>query len=386
VTQLGEALKLDLDQVEAEHGREYAIAGVYSFGRGLFARRAITASGTTYKKFHRLHEGQLVVSRLKAFEGAVAVVPHEFDGWFLSPEFPTFTCREGALDPAYLRHVCQWGEFWSLLAAKSTGIGARRERVHASTLLTLEIPLPPMDEQRRVAARLDYLETASDRLRDRSKDASVLTDALAVSIASRLDVDDSMKRAAGWRRTRLGAVMHAASASVKVDLATEYPNAGIYSFGRGLFEKPPIDGATTSAATLNRILAGQFIYSRLFAFEGAYAYVPSEFDGYYVSNEFPAFDPDPGRLDARWLATVLRSPYRWAELGGRSKGLGVRRQRVPVEAVMDYEVWLPPIAEQRSMIASIDELERASSLRDAVGSRVDALLPAALNESFARLS
>ncbi len=133
----------------------------------------------------------------------------------------------------------------------------------------------------------------------------------------------------------------------RVEPNLSYPNVGIYSFGRGLFTKADIDGSMTSAKALHRIRAGQFIYSRLFAFEGAYTYVGDEFDGYFVSNEFPTFDVDPERLESRWLANYLRSPERWAELGGASKGIGVRRQRVPVEAVLNYEVWLPPICVQQ---------------------------------------
>lgn len=65
------------------------------------------------------------------------------------------------------------------------------------------------------------------------------------------------------------------------------------------------------------------------------------------------------------------------------KGLGVRRQRVAVEAVLDYEVWLPPIGAQQVIVAAIGELEKASSARHAASERIDALLPAALNEAFA---
>lgn len=174
---LGELLVLDIEEVPVVAKEEYPIAGIYSFGRGLFARASIMGSDTSYKKLHRLHSGQLVVSRLKAFEGALGMVPQEFDGWFLSPEFPTFSCVEGELDPRYLAHICGWSDFWSMLATTSKGIGARRERVHAEDLLRIELRVPPVDEQRRQAAYLDtvanWAGTAAERLARRSPDSFI---------------------------------------------------------------------------------------------------------------------------------------------------------------------------------------------------------------------
>lgn len=59
--------------------------GVYGFGRGLFERGPIDGGETSYKSLNRLHANMFVVSRLKAFEGALTIVPDGFNGWFLSP-------------------------------------------------------------------------------------------------------------------------------------------------------------------------------------------------------------------------------------------------------------------------------------------------------------
>ena len=89
----------------------------------------------------------------------------------------------------------------------------------------------------------------------------------------------------------LSEVLVESSEPVPVDAERRYENLGLYSFARGAFSKPPIDGAQTSAKTLYRVRQGQFIYSRLFAFEGAYAVVPPEMDGFFVSNEYPTCVP-----------------------------------------------------------------------------------------------
>lgn len=383
---LGDVLAEDLDVVGVEPEGQYSIAGVYGFGRGLFGRGPISGSGTSYARLHRLHAGQMVMSRLKAFEGAVAVVPPEFEGWYLSPEFPTFRCIDGELDARYLAQVCRWPEFWDRLAGVSTGIGARRERVHAAHLLSLEVPLPSVAEQVRTAARLDALARSTVELRSLSSRAANLSDAWAASLCNRPDLSSEDKSALGWRRVNLGSILVQSVDRVRVQPDGEYPNIGIFSFGRGVFAKPAIEGSVTSATSLNRIRGGQFIYSRLFAFEGAYAHVPNEFDGYFVSNEFPTFDVDPDQSDARWLASYLRMPSTWAELGGSSKGLGVRRQRVPVEALLGYGVWLPPLSVQRRAVAALDRFGLAQARRVESTEHIDALVSSALNETFGRAS
>lgn len=382
---LEQVLELDIDEVRVDPEQHYQFAGVYSFGRGLFARGIIKGSDTSYTKLHRLHTGQIVMSRLKAFEGAVALVPEQFDGSYLSPEFPTLRCRAGLLNETFFSYICKWTDFWAMLRSASKGIGARRERVHPDDLLRIQLRIPDYGTQRVVANHLEALDGNSMKVLLRLSRAADLSTALAVSLATRPDLDEKSKVAEGWQRVPLGSVMKPSDVSISTEPGARYPNVGIYSFGRGLFPKADIDGSTTSMRTLNRISAGQFIYSRLFAFEGAYAHVPERFDGYFVSNEFPSFNPDPERLDSRWLSCYLRSPSRWNELRGSSKGLGVRRQRVPAEAIMAYEVWLPPIGCQRAVVAQLNLLEEAQRNRELSQRQVSALVPAAMNQLFADL-
>jgi type I restriction enzyme S subunit len=383
---LGSALELDVDGIDVAQGLEYRIAGVYSFGRGLFTRGPISATDTTYKKLHRLREGQLVVSRLKAFEGAVAVVPHELDGWFLSPEFPTFRCLSDELEPAYLSHICRWETFWSMLAARSTGIGARRERVHASSVLALEIPLPPIDEQRLVAARLDHIETVTSNLRERAERAMALNEALVVSAAMRLDLSDEVKRRDGWRFIQLGDVLEPSGSTVPAEPAKEYLIAGIYSFGRGLIDRGPMAGSDTSYTTLTRLKVGDIVLSKLNGWEGAVAVVDEAFAGYHVSSEYPTFAPDRTSLLPEFFIGIARAPSFWADLNTSARGSMVRRRRINPKEFLATRAWLPPVDVQAHVARTIDRVGAVGGARVAVSTRVDALLPAALNEAFAALS
>src|SRR5262249_37190345 len=145
-----------------------------------------------------------------------------------------------------------------------------------------------------------------------------------------------------------------------VDTSADYPNLGIYSFARGLFVKPPINGLETSATTLYRVRSGQFIYSRLFAFEGSYGWVTPEFDGQFVSAEYPTFDCSPGVIHPEFLAAYFKAKHIWAAVAVGSKGLGDRRQRIQPKQLLSHRIWLPPIAWQDRIA---DAWAKADALR-----------------------
>ena len=154
----------------------------------------------------------------------------------------------------------------------------------------------------------------------------------------------------------LSDLMSLVSDPCRVDPSGSYPNLGIYSFARGVFGKPPIDGAKTSATTLYRVRSGQFIYSRLFAFEGAYAIVPEEMDGVFVSNEYPTFDVDQDYLLPRYLYWLFQRRDVWRQVAVGAKGMGDRRQRVHPDKVLSYRIDLPSVGDQRRIVEKLDRI------------------------------
>jgi type I restriction enzyme S subunit len=149
--------------------------------------------------------------------------------------------------------------------------------------------------------------------------------------------------------------------SVKVDRANQYPNLGLYSYGRGPFVKPPIKGTATSAPKLFRVHTGQFIYSKLFAFEGAFAVVPPEMDGWFVSNEYPTFEVDSAQISPEYLRIAICRPRVWQELATLTVGMGHRRQRLKPDALLEYEIDLPPLYEQHSIVRAVQAADVASA-------------------------
>lgn len=383
---VGDVLALQRRAVDVDPLAGYVEIGVRSFGKGIFHKEPLTGADLGAKRVFRIEPGDLVISNVFAWEGAVALATQAERGTIGSHRFMTFTPASDAIDSAWASWFFRSEPGLERIRKASPGSAGRNRTLAIARFENLVIPLPPIEEQRRVAAHLDRLRDQATRALAEATRASAITRALSISACARPDLTDKEKSNAGWRYVNLGTLMAPAVDRVSVTPERSYPNLGIYGFGRGVFEKAAIDGASTSATSLYRVRSGQFIYSRLFAFEGAYAHVPARFDDYFVSNEFPSFAPDPERLDARWLATYMSSPDRWAELAGSSKGLGVRRQRVPVQAILDFRVWAPPINRQREMVRAIEALDTASAARTGVMARLHALLPSAMNQAFADLT
>jgi type I restriction enzyme S subunit len=383
---VGDVVKLERRQVEIDPFESYSLIGVYSFGKGIFHRDPKLGSELGNYRFFAVEPGDLVLSNIQAWEGAIAYATERDRGSIGTHRFLTYVPANGEVDMDYLHYYFLSETGHALIQQAAPGSVTRNRTLAIDRFENLEIPLPGVEEQRQIVARLRSVLTQVSNGRQMLDHAERLSGALPVAASHRPDISPDQRRARGWRLVALRDVMKMAPDEVPVDPATLYPNVGILSFGRGLFEKEPIDGAVTSAKKLFRISANQFIYSRLFAFEGAYAVVGEQFDGHYVSNEFPSFDVDAAEVDPRFLAAFFRSPAVWRDLAGKSKGLGVRRQRVQPEAILEYEIWLPALEEQRRVAKTVELVSASDAERSSVRTRLEALGMAVLNQAFAALS
>jgi type I restriction enzyme S subunit len=351
---LGEILHLELDEEPIEPERTYLTAGIYSHGRGLFKRPPIEGSETSYSKYTKLHVGQFIYSKLFGWEGATAIVEPEFDGLYVSQEFPTFRINTALASPAYVSFLAQWNGLHFRLKDKGTGVGSRRQRVGVDRLLATPIPLPSLDEQRRIAARLDSAFIKLGAI----ESAHVRSAALRTALTDRLLSDSGAE-------TSLGEFLVPCDDVIDVTPTETYNTAGILSYGRGLFARPSIQGSETSYKRYNRIRAGQFVYSKLFGWEGALAVVPLEFDGFFMSHEFPSFAVRESHADTSYVGHLAS----WARLHDRLRdkgtGMGSRRQRISPDRLMSTIIPLPGLPEQRRVASMLDKVTRSTQAAEA---------------------
>src|SRR5207249_8193310 len=100
-----------------------------------------------------------------------------------------------------------------------------------------------------------------------------------------------------------------------------------------------------------------FVYNRLFAWKGSFAVATEANAGCYVSNEFPCFAIDQDRADAKFLWRYFSRASPWEEaLGLSAGGTPTSRNRLKEEKFLSMEIPIPPLPQQRRIVARIEEL------------------------------
>ena len=371
--------------VHVSPSSSYREIGIRSFGKGVFHKVPVSGLEIGSKRVFSICPGDLLFNIVFAWEGAVAVASEAEQGMIGSHRFLTCRADPEFADPRYLYwwFVREKGQE-QLLRASPGGAG-RNRTLGIDKLHTIEVPLPSVEEQREFLAWIDELSARFDESRALASRVAADSEMLLVAMAHRMDLNEGSKEKAGWRRRQLSEVLRLKCDIRKVDATAAYPNLGIYSFGRGLFHKPPIEGLSTSASALQRVAAGQFIYSRLFAFEGAYGMVTDEFDGVYVSNEYPTFDCDTTQVLPEFLVAYFKAKHIWQTVAAGSKGLGNRRQRVQPDKILAHEIWLPPLEYQQCFVQLSRGVAESFRLRTAADEAAGKAFVGALDKGFAAL-
>jgi type I restriction enzyme S subunit len=161
-----------------------------------------------------------------------------------------------------------------------------------------------------------------------------------------------------WQTVRLGDYLKQIDRSEPVRPDAKYGLLGVRIKGNGPFLREIVGGTETSAAKLNRVAKGDFIYSRLFAWQGAFGVISQELDGNFVSNEFPVFHVDGNRISAEYLKRWFQVPAVWRRVEEDCTGsTPLTRNRFKEQFFLNLQVPLPHLDEQHAIATRLDTLE-----------------------------
>ena len=167
----------------------------------------------------------------------------------------------------------------------------------------------------------------------------------------------------------------------------KYRLLGVRLEGRGAFHRETKLGTETSAPALNQVKEGDFIYSRLYAWKGAFSLIDSSLDSCFVSNEFPLYRPKSGaKIDLRYLRYWFRHPKVWRIVEEDCKGsTPTTRNRFNERFFERLKILLPPLAEQERIVAHLDAIEHRLNRIQKLREESEKELLAALRSAFHKI-
>lgn len=354
------------------------------------------------------------------------------------------------IEARYIFYVYQAPTFFKEFAARMTGIIGGIAR---SAFLSLPIPLPPLEEQRRIVAKLDELMALCDSLDEQHQESEeqgrILARASLAQFASaptqinlgflfqesysisphdlrkailnlaiqgklvpqdpddesgevflrriRSDVAaskaivDPEKNELGklpfdlpgnWSLARLGSLLtpsRGISYGV-IKLGAEPQQGGVFILrcSNVRFRRIDLNGIRKVTEQLSSeyertILQGGEVLINVRGTLGGCAVVPPELAGFNIAREV-AVIPVHAEIDAHYLLNVIASPYFQERIDENLRGIAY--QGLNLGLLRDFPVPIPPKAEQRRIVAKVDEL---LALVDALETQLDTAHTTAAN-------
>jgi type I restriction enzyme, S subunit len=373
---LANVLVQDVSYVTQLEPRLYPKLSVRLYGRGVVLDSPTNGSTVKMARHQIAKPGQVILSEIWAKKGAIGIVPPEGAGALVTSHFFLFDIDERRVLRYYLDWMFRGNHFADVLDSQAhgtTGYAAIRPK----QFFAIKIPLPSLTEQQRIVARIEALARLVEEARGLRRAATKEIGGLLRSI---------LFRHPETALTTVSDLVTLREPNVLVQPQETYEFAGVYSFGRGVFRSGRKLGMDFSYKRLTRLKAGNFVYPKLMAWEGALGIVPPECDGLVVSTEFPVFEVDEDRVLSETLDVYFRSPNIWPTLSAGSTGTNLRRRRLNPRDFLRLKISVPPWAAQFKLRDVNLKCKDLHALHGATEKKLDALMPSILAKAFARRS
>ncbi|MBI2312976.1 MAG: restriction endonuclease subunit S [Betaproteobacteria bacterium] len=367
---LGEVLLHRKEFVTIDDLQSYRRPRVQLHAQGIVLRDKLSGAMIKTKKQQVCRAGEFLVAEIDAKVGGFGIVPPELDGAIVSNHYFLFVLNQKCVDRNFLGWFVKTPAFRGQVEAQgSTNYAA----IRPDDVLDYEIPLPPLAEQRRIVTRIEELAAKAAEARSLRQQATEEINALCRSIIT----NDRTVRATPMRE-----LVRLRTPDVTARVDEVYQFAGVYSFGRGVFRAQAKSGMDFAYPKLTRLKAGNFVYPKLMAWEGALGVVPPQCDGCVVSTEFPVFEVIEEKVFPEVLDTYFRTPAVWPAISGSSTGTNVRRRRLNPEGFLNYRMPLPSRTTQALLRQVRAEAAKLTDLQAETAAELDALLPTILDRAF----
>jgi len=347
-------------------------------GTGKFvgkSSRFITSQRARELNCTLLRPGDILISRMPDPIGRACQLPDLGYECITAVDVSIWRPVEGKADRNYLTHILNSSEWFGRVLGLASG--ATRPRISRTNLEKLEIPLPPLHEQKRIAAILNEQLAAVGRAR---ASAQAQLEAVTLFPATYLRSIFDGPQTEQWPLKRLGDILR-----LRKDIIhpSDEPRGAATFVGLEHIES--FSGARIGSVSVEmsqltgrkpKFFRGDIVYGYLRPYLNK-VWV-AEFDGLCSVDQY-VYCVSSDLADTEFLAWFMRSPVYLSRAPiDTTPG---QLPRIRTDEVASVEINLPPIREQRRIAVRMrDHMSRAQSLRSSIQAQLGAInrLPSAL--------
>ncbi|WP_234500055.1 hypothetical protein [Stenotrophomonas maltophilia] len=326
----------------------------YSEGGGL-----VHKPSESLDAYQLVEPGNFVLNNQQAWRGSVGVSKHR---GIVSPAYLIFELSK-ELDPTFANYQFRETRFVDEMMLSSQGVGDIQRQVKWPLLRLAKVFLPPITEQREIASHLERATTRIDALVAkktrfigllREKRQAMITHAVTKGLdrsvamkasgsASGLDLPKHWNVSNFWTVSR----QISRTSHQNVGLMSVYLDRGVipYSEGGGLVHKP-----SESLDAYQLVEPGNFVLNNQQAWRGSVGV--SKHRG-IVSPAYLVFELSKD-LNPDFANYQFREKRFVDEMMLSSQGVGDIQRQVKWPLLRLAKVFLPPIDEQREIVAHLD--------------------------------
>jgi type I restriction enzyme S subunit len=354
-------------------------------GKGVVERRKVKGVEIAAERRYQAKAGQFIISRIDARHGASGLIPDELDGGVVTNDFPLFDVCNNRLDSAFLGWMSKTTFFVELCKRASEG-STNRVRLSEERFRALKIPLPPLEVQHRIVARIEELAVKIEEAKSLRSSACEELGALIAS-RSRQVFESLIDDRVPLEEVCISIIDNLHSNPNYEGICT-VPCIRSSDVGYGTLN---LDGArrTSEDEYRRRTVRGEpkaddIVLVREGGGTGKCAVVLPE-QRFSLGQRVMMIRPDTKRVLPRYFLHQLLSPVLQVDhIQPLSKGSA--SPHLNIGALRRFPFILPALGDQRQIVDELDELQaRANAV--AVGqaetaAELDAMLPAILDKAF----
>lgn len=192
-----------------------------------------------------------------------------------------------------------------------------------------------------------------------------------------------------WSLVRIDKILKLQRRWIQLEPLKQYQEIGLRSFGKGIFHKTPVYGADLGNKRVLEIHPGDLVFSNVFAWEGAVGVATKAERGMIGSHRFVTYTPIENSCSVEYLQLFFHSPEGLEIIRKVSPGSAGRNRTLNLKQFDKAMIPLPPIAEQRRIVARIEELaakiEEARRLREGAIQQLNSLVGALNTKLFSEI-